>query len=111
MAPEISVLVAGPANKARQKLAEIFAGNGYPVRLCLPEELLAQARSQIPDLMVLLGDLPQIHALIHEAKKDQALREVPVVAALPRFSETTAAWALEAGADEYLAWRAGGKPG
>ena len=103
MATEISVLVAGPANKARQKLADILSGNGYPVRLSLAEELLAQARERPPDLVIILDDLPRIHGLIHDVKKDEVLREVPVVVALPRFSETTAAWALEAGADEYLA--------
>lgn len=103
MATEISVLVAGPANKARQKLADILSGHGYPVRLSLAEELLAQARERPPDLVIILDDLPRIHGLIHDVKKDEVLREVPVVVALPRFSETTAAWALEAGADEYLA--------
>ncbi|MFI5329415.1 MAG: protein kinase [Desulfobaccales bacterium] len=103
VATEISVLVAGPANKARQKLADILSGNGYPVRLSLAEELLAQARERPPDLVIILDDLPRIHGLIHDFKKDEVLREVPVVVALPRFSETTAAWALEAGADEYLA--------
>jgi DNA-binding response OmpR family regulator len=101
VAPEI--LLAGPATTARQELAEIFTGNGYTVRLCLPEELLAQTRDRLPDLMVILDDLPRIHGLIHQVKQEEAVKEVPVVVALPQFSETTAAWALEAGADEFLA--------
>lgn len=100
MAPEI--LIAGPANKARQKLAEILTGKDFTVRLCLPEELLAEAGRQAPGLMIILDDLPRIHGLIHQLKKDAATGEVPVVVALPHFSETTAAWALEAGADEFL---------
>ena len=100
MAPEI--LIAGPANKARQKLAEILTGKDFPVRLCLPEELPAEARRQPPGLIIVFADLPRIHGLIHQVKKDAATGEVPVVVALPHFSETTAAWALEAGADEFL---------
>ncbi len=101
MTPEI--LLAGPANAARRELADIFTGNGYPVRLCLPEELPAQVRERLPDLMVILDDLPKIHGLIHQVKQDEALKDTPVVVALPNFSETSAAWALEAGADEFLA--------
>ncbi len=101
MAPEI--LVAGPANKDRQDLAVILKGQGYPVRLCLPEGLTEQLRERLPDLLVILDDLPGIHVLIHQIKKEAATREVPLVAALPQFSETTAAWALEAGADEFIA--------
>jgi CheY-like chemotaxis protein len=100
VAPEI--LIAGPANKARQKLAEILIGSDFPVRLCLPEELLAEAVRQAPGLMIILDDLPRIHGLIHQLKKDAATGEVPVVVALPHFDETTAAWALETGADEFL---------
>jgi CheY-like chemotaxis protein len=100
VAPEI--LIAGPANKARQKLAEILTGKDFPVRLCLPEELPDEARRQAPGLMIIFDDLPRIHGLIHELKKDAATGEVPVIVALPHFSETAAAWALEAGADEFL---------
>ena len=101
MVPEI--LIAGPANKDRQKLAEILTGSDFPVRLCLPEELPAEAGRQAPGLMIIFDDLPRIHGLIHQLKKDTATGEVPVVVALPHFSETAAAWALEAGADEFLA--------
>ena len=38
-----------------------------------------------PDLLLILDDLPQIHALIHELKKDTTIGEVPVVVALPQF--------------------------
>ena len=100
MAPEI--LVAGPANQIRRQLAEILTGNGYTVRLCQPEGLPAQMREPLPNLLVILDDLPQVHVLIHQIKKDEAAREVPLVVALPEFSETTAAWALEAGADEFI---------
>lgn len=102
MAAEITVLVAGPADEVRRQLAKIFLDNGYSAPLCLPDELSTLAREHPPDLVVLLDDLPRMHALIHELKKDEALREVPVVVALTSFSETTAAWALEAGADEFL---------
>ena len=100
MAPEI--LVAGPANETRQKLAEILTGNDYPVRLCLPENLIDQTREHLPNLLLILNDLPQAHALIQQIKKDEVLGEVPVVVALSQFSDAAAAWALEAGADEFL---------
>ena len=98
----LEILVAGSANKTRQKLAEILISHGYTVRRCLPEELPAQTRDRLPALLILLDDLPRIHTLIHQFKKDEAAQEVPLIVALPQFSETAAAWALEAGADEFL---------
>ena len=103
MTREISVLVAGPDDEVRQQLAEILRGHAYTTRLCSPEELLAQARERPPDLLIILDDLSRIHGHIHALKKDEVLGEVPVVVALPGFSETIAAWALEAGADEFFA--------
>ncbi|MCL4501739.1 MAG: protein kinase [Deltaproteobacteria bacterium] len=100
MAPEI--LIAGPANRTRQRLAEILTGNDYLVRLCLPEDLIDQTREHLPNLLIVLDDLPQVHALIQQLRKDEVNREVPVVVALAEFSEAHAAWALEAGADEFL---------
>ncbi len=100
MAPEI--VIAGPSNQARQKLAQILSGKDYSLRLCLPEQLLVEVRGRPPDLLIILDDLPRIHGLIHQVKKEAATGEVPVVAALPQFSETNAAWALETGADEFL---------
>jgi DNA-binding response OmpR family regulator len=83
-------------------LAEILISHGYTVRRCLPEELPAQTRDRLPALLILLDDLPRIHTLIHQFKKDEAAQEVPLIVALPQFSETAAARALEAGADEFL---------
>jgi DNA-binding response OmpR family regulator/predicted Ser/Thr protein kinase len=100
---EISVLVAGPDNEVRQQLAEILLGHAYTTSLCPPEELLAQAREHPPDLVIILDNISRIPSHIHALKKDEVLGEVPVVVALPDFSETTAAWALEAGADEFFA--------
>jgi CheY-like chemotaxis protein len=100
VAPEI--LIAGPENNTRQQLAKILMGHDYQVRLCLPENLLGQAWERGPDLLVILDDLPEIRTLIQRVKTAESTSEVPVVVALPRFSEASAAWALEAGADEFL---------
>src|SRR5208283_5437526 len=73
----LEILVAGSANKTRQKLAEILISHGYTVRRCLPEELPAQTRDRLPALLILLDDLPRIHTLIHQFKKDEAAQGVP----------------------------------
>ncbi len=72
------------------------------MRRCLPEHLLAEVQGRTPDLLLLMGDFPGLHQVIRRLKAMESLRECPIVIAFPEFSEATAAWALEAGADEFL---------
>ena len=68
-----------------------------------PKNSRLQTRDRLPALLPFSWThLPRIQTLIHQFKKDAAAQEVPLIVALPRFSETAAAWALEAGADEFL---------
>ena len=96
-----NLLIAGPETDASQRLARIVAGP-YKVRRCLPEQLLAEVQGRTPDLLLLMGDFPGLHQVIRRLKAMEPLRECPIVIAFPEFSEATAAWALEAGADEFL---------
>lgn len=96
-----NVLIAGAETDARQKLVGILQGH-YEVRPCLPEQLLAAVQDQPPTLLLMVGDLPGLHQVIRQFKEAAPLKEIPIVIAFPEFSEVTAAWALEAGADEFL---------
>jgi DNA-binding response OmpR family regulator len=98
MAPLI--LIAGAAAEARQTLAQILAGGGYEVKLCLPEEVLDEVQALTPDLLVILGDPEGSQGLMRQLK--EAGGEIPIIMALPSFSDTAAARALEVGADEFL---------
>ncbi len=95
------VLIAGPETEARQNLAEMVKER-YEVRTCLPETLPAALQEGSPDLLLLLADTPGLHHTIRQLKGEGPFREIPIIVAFPEFSEAAAAWALEAGADEFL---------
>ena len=96
-----NILLAGPESETRRRLAEILAGP-YEVRYCLPDDLPARVQDRVPDLLLILGDTPDLHRLIRRSKSEESSRTIPIIVAFPEFSETAAAWALEAGADEFL---------
>ena len=96
-----SILIAG-AGDAGQALAAILRGSGHEVWLCPPEQLEARVREAPPDLLILQADLDQAALLLARLKVLDTAREVPVIVALPQFSEAAAARALELGADEFL---------
>ena len=98
MAPLI--LIAGPAVKARRKLAEVLTGGGYEVRLCPEKQILEEVKLKPLKLLVLLTEAALEPQFIRRLK--EAAAEVPIIIALSRFSDTTAAQALEVGADEFL---------
>ncbi len=95
------VLITGPETDTGHRLAEILQPQ-HDVRFCLPDHLLDALRERPPELLVLVGDLPGLHQVIRELKTGEAFREIPIVVAFPEFSPEAAAWALEAGADEFL---------
>ena len=94
------ILVAGAASAARQRLADILTKGGYEVRLCLYDHLLAELKDQSPHLLVILKDAQPEPYSLWQIK--EAAREAPIIMALPKFSDTAAAHAMEVGADEFL---------
>ena len=95
------ILIAGPESESRRRLIGILAGP-YEVRSCLPEGLPPGDLEPPPDLLLILGDFPGLHQVIRHLKALEPFREIPVIIAFPEFSEVAAAWALEAGADDFL---------
>jgi CheY-like chemotaxis protein len=100
MAPQ--VVIAGPEGEAQGQLAAILRAGGYDVRLCMSEQLLEEIAPPGPDLLIVLEDAAAIPQLIRRLKGSGPARDIPVVAALLSPDEAGAAWALEAGADEFL---------
>jgi len=95
------VLIAGPESDLSTKLRQLLPPS-FEVRTCLPHRLMDEVEGAAPDLLLLLGNIPRLHQAIRELKTSDRLRQIPVVVAFPEFSEAAAAWALEAGADEFL---------
>jgi PAS domain-containing protein len=94
------LLIAGPESESRRKLSGLLARH-YEVGSCRPEDL-GEDREPPPDLLLILGDTPGLQQLIRRLKGLEAFRQVAVIVAFPEFSAVAAAWALEAGADEFL---------
>lgn len=95
------ILIIAPAEAAPQGLADLLRPQ-YEVRLCPPEQLASELQRALPDLVILLEDAHEIPRLVRQLKTGAATRDLPIVIALAQFSENTAAWALEAGADDFL---------
>lgn len=83
-----------------ETLAALLIQGGYEVKVCLPEELAGEVQAQTPDLVIIQIDARQGSDLVRRVKG--AVRDLPVIMALPAFSDAEAARALEAGIDEYL---------
>jgi PAS domain-containing protein len=55
-----------------------------------------------PDLLLLAGAGPEFAGLLSRLKQVERFREIPIILALPSFTATEAARALELGADEFI---------
>jgi len=95
------VLLSGAVAPLKQ-LAAILARAGYEVRDCPPENLVEQIRVRPPDLLLLAGAGPEFAGLLSRLKQVERFREIPIILALPSFTATEAARALELGADEFI---------
>ncbi len=95
------ILIIGPAVAARQGLADLLSPH-YEVVLCPPDQLGAELGRATPDLAILVEDSDQLHQLVRQLKAAPATRDIPLILAPAQFSEHAAAWALEAGADDFL---------
>jgi CheY-like chemotaxis protein len=100
--PTPYVLIVGSEAEGPPRLAEILATAPYEVGRCKWEELTAALQSRSPDLLVLLNEAGMLQPFIRRLKADDATWNLPIIVALPEASDTAAAWALEAGADEFL---------
>ncbi|MBM4274149.1 MAG: hypothetical protein FJ134_06790 [Deltaproteobacteria bacterium] len=93
------ILIAAD-QEATETLAASLTQGGYEVKVCFPEELVREVEAQPPNLVIIQADARQAPDLVQRVKA--AVRDLPVIMALPAFSDTDAARALEAGVDEYL---------
>ena len=100
--PDAYVLIVGPETEARWRVADILARVPYEVGLCGWDRLAAELQARSPNLLVLLEDAGAVQPLIRRLKADDATWDLPIIVGLTEFSDTAAAWALEAGADEFL---------
>ena len=100
--PDAFVLIVGPETEARQRVADILARVPYEVGRCGWDRLAAELQARSPNLLVLLEETGAVQPLIRRLKADDATWNLPIIVGLTEFSDTAAAWALEAGADEFL---------
>jgi len=96
--PDSYVLIVGPEAETRQRLAGILAQAPYEVGQCGWDRLAAESQARPPDLLVLLEEAGALQPFIRSLKGNDATWDLPVIVALAEFSDTVAAWALEAGA-------------
>jgi CheY-like chemotaxis protein/predicted Ser/Thr protein kinase len=97
-----AILLAGSEKQPLNDLADILGQGGYEVRVCPRAQVLEEARVQAPDLLLLAGDLEEDPSLLGRLRGGPETREIPIILALPGFSEAAAARALESGADEFI---------
>jgi len=83
-------------------LSAILTGGGHEVVVCPPDQLWEKCQDRVPELIVLLDDAAQTGELITRLKGSQLTAQVPVLVALPHFTENAAAQTLGWGADEFL---------
>jgi DNA-binding response OmpR family regulator len=99
---EAHLLVCGEAIPAVTELADILSHGGYRVSTCSLPEIQETVRTLNPDLLVLAVGAPAVQGLVTTLKLAPASRRLPLVVALPEFSEVSAAQVLGWGADEFL---------
>jgi DNA-binding response OmpR family regulator len=96
-----SIWLTGSA-AAVQVLEKILLGGGYDVTVKEAEELTAAALEDRPDLLILAEEPPRLTRLMSRLRVDPTWRDLPIIAALTRFSDAVAAQTLGMGADEFL---------
>ncbi len=101
-APRSQLLLCAAPPAPGEPLAEIGRRGGYEVRTCRPTELAEEVRRLAPDLVVLAAPAEQLPGLITAARAAAGDRRLPLMVALPEFTEEAAAWVLSLGADEFL---------
>ncbi len=83
-------------------LEKILTGGGYDVKVKEAEELISPVPGEKPDLLILAEEPPRLTHLMALLRAEPAWRDLPIIAALTRFSDAAAAQTLAMGADEFL---------
>jgi PAS domain S-box-containing protein len=84
-------------------LEKILLGGGYRVVVKEAAEVLAPGPSAgKPDLLLVAEEPSRLPRFLTSIKAQSAFREVPVIAALTRFSDAAATQSLGLGAEEFL---------
>lgn len=96
------VLVCGEPPEAAVSLMDLLKAAGYEVRPCSPTELAEEVRTRCPDLVIVAAAAERLPGLITAARAAAGERRLPLLVALPEFSDQAAAQVLSLGADEFL---------
>jgi CheY-like chemotaxis protein len=96
------LLIVGPEIPARRELTEILAQAPYELGQCPGENLAPALAERLPDLLLLIDAAGTAPPLIRRLKAEEATWNLPIIVALTEYSDSAAAWVLEAGADEFL---------
>jgi len=96
-----SIWLTGSA-PAVQSLEKILLGGGYNVKVKEADKLTSPALKERPDLLIIAEEPPRLTQLMSRLRMEPSWRELPIIAALTRFSDAVAAQTLGLGADEFL---------
>jgi CheY-like chemotaxis protein len=96
-----SIWLTGSA-AAVQTLEKILVGGGYKVKIKEAEELSSPSLRERPDLLIIAEEPPRLTRLMARLRGKPSWRDLPIIAALTRFSDAAAAQSLGMGADEFL---------
>lgn len=102
-APLVLIVEDEPAQ--REVLAYNLRAEGFRVTLAHDgEEALAQARDEVPDLVVLDWMMPRLSGLevCRQLKAERATRAVPIIMLSARSEESDRVRGLDIGADDYV---------
>ncbi len=83
-------------------LEKILTGGGYDVKVKEAAELISPLPGERPDLLILAEEPPRLTQLMARLRAEPSWRDLPIIAALTRFSDAAAAQTLGMGADEFL---------
>jgi CheY-like chemotaxis protein len=96
-----SIWLTGTA-AAVKVLEKILRGGGYNVTVKEAEDLTSPPSTDRPDLLILAEEPPRLTRLMSRLRAAPAWRDLPLIAALTKFSDAAAAQTLGMGADEFL---------
>ncbi|MEJ2672562.1 MAG: protein kinase [Deltaproteobacteria bacterium] len=100
--PHPYVLIVGPEGETHRRLADILAQGPYEIGWCTEDQLAATLKVRRPSLMVFIETARVTQPFIQRLKAGDDTWNLPIIVALPGFSDAAAAWTLEVGADEFL---------
>ena len=83
-------------------LNRILTGGGYDIKIKAADDLTSAAATDLPDLLILAEEPPRLLRLMPLLRSQAPWRDLPIIAALTRFSDAGAAQALGLGADEFI---------